>query len=189
MHEQSHATVRLAIHLERQEIVYFYAGSEEKAVDNHKNTTLTAWFELNKKDESARKFLYIEIPDHYVFDQIKKHWNKRSMKSKPIISRMYFVSSKEIERYNLRVLLLHVRGARSFQELRSFDGVTYETFTEAAQKRNLIENDDEVEKCLDEAINFKFPYELCRLLGYIFFFLLPSKRKYALDEVQTIPFR
>ena len=33
-------------------------------------THLTAWFQLNMEDESAREYLYTEIPQHYVFKYV-----------------------------------------------------------------------------------------------------------------------
>ncbi|XP_074282924.1 uncharacterized protein LOC141607472 [Silene latifolia] len=44
--------------------------------------------------------------------------------------------SYEGERYFLRILLLHVRGPKSFEELRTINGQTYATFQEAALKRH-----------------------------------------------------
>lgn len=67
MHEQSHTIVRLAVHEEGYQSVYFHEGREEEALQaaSIKNTTLTAWFELNTRDENAHKYLYAEIPQHY----------------------------------------------------------------------------------------------------------------------------
>ncbi|XP_043466343.1 uncharacterized protein LOC122501132 [Leptopilina heterotoma] len=67
MHEQSHATYRLAVHLPDHQTICFTEGMEQQAIDTFKNTTLTAWFELNKKDPEAHKYLYSEIPHNYVF--------------------------------------------------------------------------------------------------------------------------
>ena len=46
------------------------------------DTELTAYFELNSRDENARKYLYAEIPLHYVlkkkFDDCQsKRWKER----------------------------------------------------------------------------------------------------------------
>ena len=72
MHEQSHTICRLAIHLPDQQRVYFRAGEEAEAVDREssRKTHLTAWFQLNMEDESAREYLYTEIPQHYVFKYV-----------------------------------------------------------------------------------------------------------------------
>ncbi|XP_043466344.1 ATP-dependent DNA helicase pif1-like [Leptopilina heterotoma] len=87
---------------------------------------------------------------------------------------MYFVSPKDIERYWLRTLLLYVRGAKSFEDVRTYEGIRYNSFTEAARARNLMVDDNEWDNCLTEAVNLKFPKELCRLFAYICVFGLPA---------------
>ncbi len=113
MHKQSHPMIRLAVHLPYGQQVYFKPSEEERALLNSdKNgTMLTDWFELNKRDFSARQYLYAEIPQHFVFSQ--HNWVPRKQGS--AISRMYSVSPTDIERFHLHLLLLHVRGATSFE--------------------------------------------------------------------------
>ncbi|XP_051160434.1 uncharacterized protein LOC127281007, partial [Leptopilina boulardi] len=173
MHEQSHATYRLAVHLPNQQSICFQEGLEEEAVNKFKNTTLTAWFKLNAEDSEARKYLYTEIPHNYVFVESSKTWKVRQRITKILICRMYFVSPKDIERYFLRLLLLYVRGAKSFEDIKTYEGITYNTFTEAARARNLMVDDNEWNNCLTEAVSMKFPKELCRLLAYICVFGSP----------------
>ncbi|XP_043474034.1 uncharacterized protein LOC122506104 [Leptopilina heterotoma] len=173
MHEQSHATYRLAVHLPNQQSICFKEGLEEEAVNKFKNTTLTAWFKLNAESPEARKYLYAEIPHKYVFVESSKTWKIRERVTKPLICRMYFVSPKDIERYFLRILLLYVRGAKSFEDIRTYEGIKYNTFAEAARARNLMVDDNEWDNCLTEAVSMKFPKELCRLFAYICVFGLP----------------
>ena len=77
MKSKSHAIIRLALHLEDRELVYFVENDIEQAVDRHSNrdTMLTAWFELNKRNLNARQYLYHEIPYHYMFG--KNQWKPR----------------------------------------------------------------------------------------------------------------
>ena len=44
---------------------------------------------------------------------------------------MYSVSPTNIELYNLRLLLLVVKGATSYEDLRTVNGVTHLTLTDA----------------------------------------------------------
>ena len=80
---------------------------------------------------------------------------------------MYFVSPKEREKYFLRLLLLHVRGAKSFEDIKTFNNITYSTYLEAAIARNLIQTDKEWERCLNEACQNQFPLALCNLFALI----------------------
>ena len=114
MKSKSHSIVRLALHLEDRELVYFDENGIEQAVDRHANrdTMLTAWFELNKHDINARQFLYSEIPYHYVFE--KNQWKPRKQGGDKILTRIYNCSPKFIETYALRLLLLNRRGYLNF---------------------------------------------------------------------------
>lgn len=86
---------------------------------------------------------------------------------------MYFVSPKQQERYYQRLLLLHVRGAQTFSDLRTFDGITYDTYKETAMARDLVALDNEWSKCLEEGATFKFPKQMCELFAYILIFHQP----------------
>jgi len=76
----------------------------------------------------------------------------------------------EGERYFLRVLLNHVRGATSFENLRTVAGIMYPTFRETCEKRGLIERDQTIDDCLSEATTFQMPASLRRLFATILVF-------------------
>ena len=100
---------------------------------------MTAWFELNESDQDTRIYLYPEIANFYVFNEQLKKWPVRKKHYKPVFSRMYLVHPKNRERFYLRLLLLHVIGAQSFEDLRTFQNVIYPTFYKAAIARKLIQ--------------------------------------------------
>lgn len=52
-------------------------------------------------------------------------------------------------------LLLHHKPARSFEELRTHDDTEYPTFQDAARSMGIIQNDEEYQIWLQEAINFR----------------------------------
>ena len=78
-----------------------------------------------------------------------KIWKKRANKSgENVIARIYSVSPKHRGRFYLRLLLLHVRGATCFDELRDVrldDGTTkrFDTYEEACRERGLLADDME----------------------------------------------
>ena len=119
MHHQSHTIVRLAIHLQDQQNVYFTQGQVETALINasKRDTHLTAWFKLNETDVDARHLLYSDIPSHFTFDSTSRKWKKRCKGGDKVISRIYAVSPSEGERYYLWIVLLHTPGARSYNDL------------------------------------------------------------------------
>ena len=143
LHDSTHTVYRLDVHLPDEQMVYFREGDEANALERaeRKNTKLTAWFELNRRDPDAHDKLYTDIPYHYVFNEPTKRWKVRQRHVK-LVSRMYNASVREGERFYLRVLLLHVPGATSFENLRTFNGVIHPSFREACVARGLLQDDN-----------------------------------------------
>ncbi|KAJ8965520.1 hypothetical protein NQ314_004069, partial [Rhamnusium bicolor] len=69
----------------------------------------------------------------------------------------------QMELFFLRVLLRHVAGSTSFEELRTVDGRIYSTFREACEARHLLRALDEYDRCMRESVGFRFPGQLRRL--------------------------
>ena len=115
-------------------------------------TTLTEYFTLNRDDSYARKFLYREILKHYRWISGKKAWQRRKQRGQ--VGRIVYAHPAEGERNFLRVLLNHVPGATSFEDLRTVAGIMYPTFRETCEKRGLIERDQTIDDCLSEATTF-----------------------------------
>ncbi len=69
------------------------------------------------------------------------------------IGRMYYVSSKanDSERFYLRLLLTAVKGATSFEALRTVNNQLKPTFKEACIALGLLTDDNEWHQCLGEA--------------------------------------
>lgn len=74
---------------------------------------------------------------YYTFDYKSKKRGKKSIKS-----RMYLVNPKDQERYFLRLLLLLLKDATSFEDLSTINEITYETFFEAAKIIQLVREDN-----------------------------------------------
>jgi hypothetical protein len=113
--------------------------------------------------------LYREFPKHYRWIKGRKLWQIRKQASGQI-ERIVYANTGERERYFLRVLLNHVRGATSYEDLRTVVGVTYSTFREACEKRGLIETDQSINDCLTEATTFQMSCALRRLFATILVF-------------------
>ncbi|XP_074097646.1 uncharacterized protein LOC141526511 [Cotesia typhae] len=73
---------------------------------------------------------------------------------------MYSISPAQVELFHLRLLLLYIKGARSFEELRTVNGTLYDTFTSACLAAGLIEDDQEWRRTLNEAIIWMMPRQL-----------------------------
>ena len=107
LHEKSHISIQLAVHLPLQQAVYYRDGNEGRALDIGRATTVTAIFKLNEEDKNAHQYFYHEIPKHYTFDQRNKRWNPRRRQTGPIIGRKYQVQPSDPQRCALRLLLIH----------------------------------------------------------------------------------
>ncbi|GBN47776.1 hypothetical protein AVEN_227623-1 [Araneus ventricosus] len=147
MHDQSHAVMRLPVHLPNQKSFTFKDGHEVEALEaaRSKQTLLESWFQLNQNDPDAQTLLNTDIPCNYMYD--RNNWKKRKRDDK-IVARLYVLNVKDAERFYLRMLLLHVPGAASFKFLRMVVNVIYDTFKQAAFHRHLLNSDEEWDHCL-----------------------------------------
>ena len=134
MHQQSHSIVRLDVHLPNRQSVYFHEAAGQEALaqqlEQNKNSTLMAWFQLNQHDEAAHNFYFYDISLYYVFEN--NMWQRCRQNSSKIIGRMYTVHPRDQDKYYLWLLLLHVKGATSFENLRTVNGVLHDDFKSAA---------------------------------------------------------
>ena len=175
MHSHSHTIIRLPVHLPLQQPVYFQPGDEEEALANAsgRDTMLTAWFKLNTTDVDANAHLYLQVPNHYVFHQSSRQWKPRKIGGDKVIARMYVVSPNDQERFYLRLLLLHVPGATSFEHLRTVDGEVMPTFKDACLRRHLLADDADFDNTIAEASVFSMPYQLRQLFATLCAFAHP----------------
>ncbi|XP_022015055.1 uncharacterized protein LOC110914573 [Helianthus annuus] len=103
----------------------------------------------NDSEPEARELTYVEFPGKYVWKLKDRCWQPR--KTHVPVGRIYFVSPSLGEAYFLRILLTKVRGPRSFEEIRTYDGVVYPTFRDACYARGLLDDDNEYIECIKEA--------------------------------------
>ena len=76
------------------------------------------------------------------------------------MGRIYTESPKQGECLCLRLLLLTVRGAISFEDLRTCEGHPYQTYRESCIDRGLLENDNIQRLALQEAAVISFSKQL-----------------------------
>ena len=105
-------------------------------------TMLTEWFTTNKEREDARELTYIEFPSKWRWEERTRSWRPRGTKEGKI-GHIYYVHPSLGERYYLRMLLLTVKGAQSYEDLRKHNGVLHRTFKEACKAHGLLNDDQE----------------------------------------------
>ncbi|XP_015124926.1 uncharacterized protein LOC107046742 [Diachasma alloeum] len=188
LHDKSHAIIRLPIHLPNQQSITINPGGEECDLAGalEQQNMLLDYFALNIRDANARKYLYIDIPEHYTFD--KKKANNRIIGWKPrkasfkTIGRMYSINPSQVELFHLRLLLCNVKGAMSFNDLRSVDGRLLATFTEACVARGLIQDDHEWTRAMEEGEVWMMPQALRQLFACILLHCQPLYPDKLWDE-------
>ncbi|CAG8585914.1 3826_t:CDS:1 [Cetraspora pellucida] len=134
------SVLRLQVHLPYQQTVAFSRDANlENIINDDKNerTMLTEYFRMNETDVDARNYLYREFPRYYIWNKTNKKWTKRHHGN--MIGRMYMVNPNEGEKYYLRLLLNHVKGATSFTDLKNVRDYVCTTFRESALMRGIIE--------------------------------------------------
>ena len=163
---QSHTVTKLSVHTENQQKLIFEENHEEDSLKNWE-TSLTAWFDLNKNDEFARKIHYVNIPQYYIL-QGKKWIRRKNVKQNEAIGRLITVSPKDEERFYLKLLLRKITGATSFDDLKTFNEINYETYKDTALAMGLIKNDKEIEYIFEEAVTVMLPKKIKTIFCMVF---------------------
>jgi len=151
--------------------------------ENTKKKKLTEFFRMNEVDEIARTLLYRDFPIHFFWNTHKKIWSHK--KKQIVIGRIVTVNPFEGDRYYLRVLLNHIRGCTSFQDLRTSYGVTVVTYREAAFLHGLLGGDNHCEECLSESIIYEMPASLRRLLATLLILYNPNNPKLLWNKFKS----
>lgn len=163
----SHSFYNLKIHLEDEQALVHTDNNIEEVLEkaSKTDTMLTAWFKLNKLIEHANQFLYTEIPHCYVYNEKNHEWTPRQRGD--CIVRLPRIHPRCTELFHLRILLLNIRGATSFDDLKTVNNKTYKTFTQAAVANNLVENNLQWFECLEEAISLETCAEVRNIFSMI----------------------
>jgi hypothetical protein len=147
------------------------------------DTPLLAFFKTNQLPGStgdlARTLTYQDFPNHFVLQSDKnnpqsKVWRLRQ-RNTFALGRITYISPTAGERFHLRMLLMVVRGPRSFNDLKTVDGQICQSFHDACLKRGLLEDDGEWEICLQDAADIQTGSQLRRLFTTLLLFCTPTQ--------------
>lgn len=144
-------------------------SSAEDELRSNESTMLTAYFDANgsKDDEKrqlANEVLYEDFPSKFVFKSGRDGTRWEVRQKQDVTGRILPVHPSNQELFYLRVLLKNVKGAKSFEELRTYKGQDCGTNKAACVARGLCEDDSQWKAALDEAAQYKRP----RALRYCF---------------------
>ena len=113
-----------------------------------------------------------DFPQHYTWNK-SQYWNPRKTAT-GAIGRLYMVQPSEGERYYLRTLLTYIKGATSFDDLKTINGYICSTFKEACILLGLLKDDTEWNACLHEASQIKAGQQLHHLFAMILLYCQPT---------------
>ncbi|KAI7938596.1 hypothetical protein MJO28_014175 [Puccinia striiformis f. sp. tritici] len=151
------SVTRLQIHEEGEHLVYFDSteGAEGNIVSARSNQTmLTEFFNLNQEDAVGADLI--------------KTFRLTS------VGRIYSVHFLAGEKFYLRVLLIHRKGAGSFKQLRTVNGVVAPLFQRACGMLGLLVDDTLYDRTLDEASTARTGFQLTQLFAIMCVHSTPS---------------
>ena len=113
------AVKALRVHLEDQQQIVFDENTETEALENQRETELTAFFRFNSENlsDTMTQPKYVDMPKNHVYE--KKAWRVKKRKIDGTIGRVHSVNPVAGDVYYLRILLHdnHCRGKKSFLDM------------------------------------------------------------------------
>ena len=175
IHEHHPPVEHLSVHLEGGQRIYYNRENIQDRARDPPPSKLVAFFELCRENAFAKTLLYVNVPEYFTWDSSKKKWCARKQ-GKPVeghpgvkraetIGRVYTVNPIHFDCFCLRLLLHHVRGPTSFQDLKTVNGQLCETFQEACVRHGLVEDDAHWSSTLDDAATFVSPHRMRNLFA------------------------
>ena len=173
-----------------------------------KGTKLTAFLHLCKSDAFAATLLYKDVPRYYIYKKVEdktvsnvppggnrengskkqyvNKWVRRSgRKGKPVIGRITYTGYCQEELSCLRVLLLHRRGPKGFDDIITVDGIQYENCYAAALHLGLIRSNEFFRTVMLDAVEFKMAGGLRQLFVDMIIFNKIRDAKGVYEEIKN----
>ena len=185
------AVLPLRVHLKEQQQIVYDEDAEMMALENQRETELTAFFSFNEKNSNVDRMelpRYVDMPEHYRYDKPKKEWILRKQNINTVIGRVHAVNPVAGEAYYLRVLLHdnHCRGKTSFEDMLVLpDGRVCETFKEVCCELGLLADDVEWKRALEDASVTQMCPQIRELYVMILMFCFPSSPVALFEEFWT----
>ena len=185
MHGKSHVVERLPVHLPGKQSVLFEPDVIELAPAQ--DTKLTAYFKLIRagwrahgrmQDEPGSKDLnYEDVPCFFTWKQKTSTWLPRQKGTqRPILGRVFAVPPVDQDRFYLRMLLMNTPNVANFEGEGGLRLHTGESWREAAERRGLVDTDNEYHLALEEAATTHMPGHLRQLFVQLIVFCDPSDK-------------
>ncbi|KAI5415230.1 hypothetical protein KIW84_040612 [Lathyrus oleraceus] len=152
IHGRKPAIERLYFHCEGQNSVYYTDFDRINTVLEKPSVTesmFTSWFEANCKYPEAQNLTYSKFVSKFVYVKKKREWKPRQKGY--TIGRLIWVPPTTGELYYLRLMLTHVKGPCSYNDIKIVNNVKYDTFRDACFAMGFIGDDREFIAAIKEA--------------------------------------
>ncbi|KAK9111586.1 hypothetical protein Scep_019105 [Stephania cephalantha] len=177
--------ITLQLHLEGKQLVKFNKNDVlQNLVDNglSSRSMLTEYFNMNQNDNLARTILYREFPEYFVWNQQVRRWTRRQKRQ--VIARVVAANPMEGERYYLRLLLNHIKGCTSFQNSK-LSMVFMHHHIKKHILHMLLDVDNSLDLCLEEASAYQMPFTLRRLFATILLHRDPENPRHLWEKFRS----
>ncbi|XP_075076285.1 uncharacterized protein LOC142162952 [Nicotiana tabacum] len=186
--EMTPSVYYLQLHLDGLQFVSFRKTDTINSIVKNpmiKKTMLTEFFLMNETNKDAKKLklLYKNFSQYFVWSSTYKMWIRRQRGN--VIGRVVTCHPTEGERYYLRLLLMNVRGPKSYKYLLTVNGICCDTFRESAEKRGLLHCDNNLVECMSEAACYQMPYSLRRLFATILVYCSPRNPRELWEQLEN----
>jgi hypothetical protein len=155
----------MPVHLPDENYVTYSAQADITQIASQEflcRTMLTEWFSTNQRYEEARDLSYCDFLSRWCWNDSTRACERRQRDGRKI-GRVYFVHPSSGERYYLRMLLVMVKGAQSYECLLTYNGITHSTFKEACNEQGLLSDDKEWYNAFDEVAHWATSNQLRHL--------------------------
>lgn len=187
IHRHFPVVERMPVHLPNENFITSRSKAKMDKVlsaEFLRRTMLTQWFVVNQMYPHARDLTYIEFPSKWRWESDSRSWIERRQ-DQGKIGRLHYVHPSAGERYYLRLLLLAVKGARGFAELRYHNGIQHATYKEACASRGLVGDDREWHAAFTEATAWASAAQLRRLFVTMIIFCDIADERAFFNETWT----
>ncbi|XP_019176171.1 PREDICTED: uncharacterized protein LOC109171573 [Ipomoea nil] len=175
---------RLSFHLPDCQSVIFQDDDNINHVLNRESVAqsmFNGWFVANQKYPQAKQLSYIEMPTKFVWKKDIREWHPR--KKGFAIGRIFYVPPASGELYYLRCLLNIVRGPKTFEDIRTHNGVEYGTFRDACYAQGMLDDDKEYIDAIVEASFWSTAHSLRKLFVVLLTSSCIIRPEYVWNEV------
>ncbi|XP_076885333.1 uncharacterized protein LOC143534816 [Bidens hawaiensis] len=194
VHYRVPEVMRLPFHLPgKQQVIYGTDDDIENVLektDTVSSSMFELWMECNRTDHKARKLIYSEFPTQFVWHLSPRGWQR--IKSGLCIGRVHAISLALGEAYFLRVLINRVKGPRSYEEIRTVNGQTYNTFRDACYALGLLDDDTKyiegIEKASLSGSELQLTEEQIKNLTLLEIQKILQQNNTRLSRYKTMPF-